>query len=127
MPNSKKTKKILIAEDEKNLADILVLKLKKEGFSVKTVENGEEALQALSKSDFDLLLLDLIMPKKNGLEVLEALKNKNKKTKLKIMIITNLSQPEAEAKARKLGVKVFLVKSEVPLDEVVKKAVLILK
>lgn len=125
MPSSKKNKKILIAEDEKTLADILMLKLKKEGFSAKTAGNGEEALQALNKGNFDLLLLDLIMPKKNGLEVLESLKNK--KTNLKIIIITNLSQPEAEAKARSLGVKYFLVKSEVSLDEIVKKITLILR
>lgn len=127
MSSSKKTQKILIAEDEKTLADILAFKLKKEGFSVKIAGDGDEALQALSKGAFDLLLLDLIMPKKNGLEVLEILKAKKQKTKLKVMVITNLSQPEAEAKARALGVKVFLVKSEIPLDEVVKKTALILK
>lgn len=124
MPSSKKTKKILIAEDEKTLADILVLKLEKAGYAVKTAVNGDEAVRVLSKEKFDLLLLDLIMPKRNGLEVLDELKAR--KTKLKVIVISNLSQPEAEAKARTFGVKFFLVKSEVPLEDVVKKVVSIL-
>lgn len=69
-------KKILVAEDEKPMAKAMELKLSHSGFDVKTVFNGEEALAILAQENFDLIFIDLIMPKLDGFHVLEELKKK---------------------------------------------------
>lgn len=112
-----KNKKILVAEDEKPLAKALEIKLSKEGFDVSIVSNGEEAISLLSKENFDALILDLIMPKKDGFAVLEYLKGKNKK--LKIIVLSNLAQEEDFKKAKALGAKSYFVKSNTPIVELV--------
>lgn len=112
-------KKILIAEDEIALAQILSQKLKEEGFEVEVAANGIEAMASLSKKTFDLLLLDLIMPKMDGFEVLNQMKIK--KIRIKILVMSNLSQTETAAKARSLGANNFLVKSDISLGEIIKR------
>ena len=72
-------KKILIAEDEKPMSHALDLKLSKEGFSVVVANDGEATVEALAKDKFDLVLLDLMMPKLDGFKVLETMQaNKNR-------------------------------------------------
>ncbi|MFA5080489.1 MAG: response regulator [Candidatus Paceibacterota bacterium] len=112
-----KNKKILVAEDEKPLAKALEIKLSKEGFDVLIAANGEEAISMLSSQDFDVLILDLIMPKKDGFVVLEYLKNQNKK--IKIIVLSNLAQEEDFKKAKALGAKSYFVKSNTPIVELV--------
>jgi DNA-binding response OmpR family regulator len=111
--------KILIAEDEKALAHALELKLSREGYEIKTALNGEEALKILASETFDLLILDLIMPKIDGYGVLIELKKRN--IPLKIIVASNLSQPEDIKKARELGADDYIIKSNVQLSEIVKK------
>ncbi|MCK9578125.1 response regulator [bacterium] len=112
-----KNKKILVAEDEKPLSKALEIKLGKEGFDVTVAQNGEEAISLLSKEDFDVLILDLIMPKKDGFSVLEFLKEKNKK--VRIVVLSNLAQEEDFKKAKDLGAKSYFVKSNTPIIELV--------
>ncbi|MFA6252084.1 MAG: response regulator [Candidatus Paceibacterota bacterium] len=112
-----KTKKILVAEDEKPLSKALELKLEKEGFDVLIAQNGEEAISLLSKESFDVLILDLIMPKKDGFSVLEYLKAKNKK--IRTIVLSNLAQEEDFKKAKDLGAKSYFVKSNTPIIELV--------
>lgn len=90
-------KRILIAEDEKPMARALELKLTHEGFEAKAVFDGAAALEELEKSKYDLLLLDLMMPKMGGFEVLEQMKLK--KIKIPVAVLSNLSQAEDEKKA----------------------------
>jgi len=85
-------KKILIAEDEKPMAKALELKLNSAGFQAKAVYNGQEALDVLEKEPYDLMLMDLIMPKLDGFKLLEALKQKG--SKMPVIVSTNLSQEE---------------------------------
>lgn len=115
-------KKILIVEDEKPMAKVLELKLAKEGFTVKVVFNGQEALTELEKEFYDLLLLDLLMPSIDGWEVLAKIQAK----KMKVMVLSNLSQQEDVAKAKAMGAIDFLVKSDITLAEVVKKVMAVL-
>lgn len=110
---------ILIAEDEKQLSALLELSLKSEGYDVTVESNGEAIIKALESKKFDLLLLDIIMPKKNGFEVLESLKEKN--IKLPILVISNLSQQEDFERAKALGAQGFIIKSEVSLEEIIKR------
>lgn len=125
MKNNKEltTKKILIAEDEKPMAQVLKLKLTQAGFVVKTVGDGEEALNELGKEPYHLLLLDLLMPVVDGWTVLSKVKGKN----IKIIVISNLNQQEDIVKAKNLGAIDFWVKSDISLTSVVDKVAEILK
>lgn len=110
--------KILIAEDEKPLARALEMKLTRSGYEVTLAFNGDEALKALEKGKFALLLLDLMMPKVDGFGVLEQMRKKGNKTPA--IVLTNLSQKEDEKRAKDLGAKDFFVKSNTPIADIVK-------
>lgn len=118
MKNSKQ-KRILIIDDEKPMARALELKLSHSGFEAKSVHNGEEALALLKKESFNLILLDLVMPKLDGFNVLQALKNRKNATP--IIILSNLGQEEDEKRARDMGAKDFFIKSNTPIAEIVEK------
>lgn len=117
--------KILVAEDEKALSHALDLKLTSAGFAVTVAVDGEEALSLLEKEHFDLLLLDLVMPKKDGFVVLEALKAR--KTDMQVVVLSNLGQPEDEDRAKSLGAVDFWIKADIPLVEVVARIKKLLK
>ncbi len=110
-------KRILIVEDEKPMARALELKLNGEGFEAKAVYNGVEALEILGKEKFDLILLDLVMPKLDGFGVLEALEKQG--NKIPVVVTTNLSQAGDEDKAKSLGAIDYFVKSNTTLKEIV--------
>jgi len=110
---------ILIAEDEKAYCHALVLKLKNAGFNTVGVSNGEEAVEALKKEKFDLLILDLVMPQMSGFEVLEEMNNL--KIKLPTIIMSNLSQTEDKKKVNDLGVTNFIEKADTSLVDIVNR------
>ena len=112
-------KKILVGEDEKAIALALEHKLIHEGFDVVLAENGEQVLQKLEKDKFDLLLLDLIMPKMDGFAVLKEIKEK--KIVLPIIITSNLGQEEDKNRVKNFGVADYLIKSNVSIMEIVLK------
>ena len=120
-----KMKKILIIEDEKPIARVLSLKLTREGFETKMANDGEEGMNIVEKESFDLILLDLVMPKMDGFSTLKALNEK--KIKTPVIVLSNLSQEDDEKKARELGAKDFFVKSNTPISGVVEMASKILK
>jgi CheY-like chemotaxis protein len=114
-----KPKRILIAEDEKAYSRALVLKLQNAGFEAKSVENGEEALEAIKTGNFDLLLCDLVMPKLNGFQVLEEIKKQG--LKIPVIGLSNLSQADDEKKMLGAGAVDFLSKSNTPIIDVIRK------
>lgn len=116
MPN--KVKKILIAEDERPLSKALELKLTNEGYQITPAYNGAEAIEKIQAEKFDLLLLDLVMPEKDGFAVLEHIKKQG--VKLPTIVLTNLSQDQDRDKAKKLGATDFFIKSDSPISEIVK-------
>lgn len=118
-------KKILIAEDDIPIASALELKLQHSGFDTAHANNGEEAIEKLKSENFDLVILDLMMPKLDGFGVLEQMKKDGIKTP--VIVASNLSQPEDEKKAMDLGATDFFVKSNVPLSELVIKIEAIVK
>lgn len=111
------TKKILIAEDEKPLAHALELKLTREGCSVTLVENGQEALDALAAGDYDVLLLDMMMPTMDGFQVLEHISQSQKKPT--IFVLSNLSLHDDQQRVLGLGAKKYFIKSETSLATIV--------
>ncbi|OGH58921.1 MAG: hypothetical protein A2725_04205 [Candidatus Magasanikbacteria bacterium RIFCSPHIGHO2_01_FULL_33_34] len=110
-------KKILVAEDEKPMARALELKLNNSGFETTVVHDGDQAIKALLKEKYDLLLLDLIMPVKDGFVVLEEIKKE--KISVPVIVSTNLSQDEDAKKAKDLGAVDYFVKSDTSISKVV--------
>lgn len=116
-----KGKKIVLVEDEVNLRTIMRDVLESKGFNVVTTSNGEEAVVRIKKELPALVLLDIILPKKNGFEVLEELKSDSNTKDIPVMLLTNLSQPHDIQKALDLGATTYLVKSEYQLEDIVRK------
>ncbi|KKR09804.1 MAG: hypothetical protein UT37_C0010G0009 [Parcubacteria group bacterium GW2011_GWA2_39_18] len=114
-------KKILFIEDEKNLQEILGQALKQHGFEVKEALNGQDGLDLVAKFDPDLILLDLILPKVSGFEVLEKIKNDETTKKIPIIILTNLENSSDIQRVLELGAFDYLVKSNYSLNEIIQK------
>jgi len=114
-------KKILIIEDEKVLLDVLEKKLTSQGYEVVVAKDGEEGLNKMKESKPDLILLDIIMPKKDGFEVLTEMNKNEALSDIPVIIISNSGQPVEIDKALKLGVKDYLIKTEFDPEEVINK------
>lgn len=114
---------ILLVEDDPFLSSILQLKLDKENFKTIRAADGEEALNLLIEQGIkpDAILLDLILPKKNGFEVLETIRQDPTLEKLPVIIISNLGQPSDIDRGRALGVIDYFVKAKLSVDELVNK------
>ena len=110
---------ILIAEDERPLARALELKLKGAGFAVTVANDGQAAIDLLEKESYDLLLLDLIMPRVDGFGVLEWMSSHKKK--VKVLVLSNLGQQEEIVRAKNLGAIDYFIKADTPLAEIVEK------
>lgn len=116
-------KKILLIEDEEIMIDLLQKKLTKEGYEISVARDGEEGLKAMREVKPDLILLDIIMPKMGGFEVMEEMgKDKNLKD-IPVIVISNSGQPVELDKAQKLGAKDWLIKTEFDPQEVINKVV----
>lgn len=113
--NSKKT--ILLADDEQFIAIAYKDGLERAGYNVLVAHDGSEALEMLKTNKPDLLLLDLIMPKMNGFEVLRSLKQDPAYADLPVIVLTNLGQSSDEAEARSYGAVDFVVKADISLQD----------
>jgi DNA-binding response OmpR family regulator len=117
----KHPKKILLVEDDDSLASVYLTRLQAEGFDVRRVANGEDALAAAIEYKPDLVLLDVMMPKVSGFDVLDILRNTPETTNVKVVMLTALSQDTDKERAKSLGVDDYLVKSQVVIADVVAK------
>lgn len=104
-------KKILIIEDEEFLSEMYKIKLASEGYEISVAGNGQDGLVLAKKTKPDLILLDLMMPKMNGFQVLEKLKSEKNTAEIKVFVLSNLSQGEEINKATSMGANGFLVKA----------------
>lgn len=114
-------KKILLVEDDETLAAVYKQRLELEGFEVNHVNNGEDALATAVKFHPDLVLLDVMMPKLNGFDVLDIMRQTPETRNVHIIMLTALSQPKDEQRARDLGADDFLIKSQVVIGDVVER------
>lgn len=114
-------KKILLVEDDTALAAVYKSRLELEGFEVHEVNNGEDALSAAVKFRPDLILLDAMMPKISGFDVLDILRNTPDTANIRVVMLTALSQPKDKERAEALGVDDYLVKSQVVIGDVVER------
>lgn len=114
-----KTKKILIVDDEKFVVKALTEKLVLEGFSIDSAYDGQEALLKVNQVKPDLILLDIIMPKLDGISVLKRLKAHSKTKNIPVIILTNLSDDKKVNEVLETGGTDYLVKVEHTLSDVV--------
>lgn len=114
-------KRILLVEDDEALSAVYKSRLDIEGFETRNVYNGEEALSAARDFRPDLILLDAMMPKISGFDVLDILRNTPDTANVKVVMLTALSQPKDKERAEALGVDDYLVKSQVVIGDVVER------
>lgn len=114
-------KKILFVEDDDGLSEVYLTRLDAEGFEVKRVPNGEDALATALSFKPDLILLDAMMPQVNGFDVLDILRNTPETANIKIIMLTALSQDSDRQRAEQLGADDYLVKSQVVIADVIEK------
>ena len=123
MPSEKNNNKIrvVLVEDEEVLSNVLQSKLEKEGFEVMVAGDGEVGLDLIKQVKPDVILLDIVMPKMDGFEVLNHLRQSEELSKIPVIVISNSGQPVEINKALSLGVKDYLVKAEFDPQEVIAK------
>lgn len=112
-------KKILLVEDDVALASVYRSRLELEGFEISEVHNGEDALSVAISFKPDLILLDAMMPKISGFDVLDIIRNTSETMNIRVIMLTALSQPKDKERAEQLGVDDYLVKSQVVIGDVV--------
>lgn len=115
------SKKILLVEDDANLAEVYRSRLELEGFDVKHVNNGENALATVIEFKPDLVVLDAMMPKINGFDVLDIMRNTPETMNVRVIMLTALSQAKDKERAKELGADDYLVKSQVVISDVVER------
>jgi len=113
--------RILLVEDDLALATAYKIRMDAEGFDVRHCPNGEDALQEALDYRPDLILLDIMMPKISGFDVLDILRNTKQTAHTKIIILTALSQPADRKRAKDLGADEFLVKSQAVIADVMNR------
>jgi len=117
MDESPSRKKIVLADDEHFIAIAYKKGLEQAGYEVLVAHDGEEALLLVRTHNPDLLLLDIIMPKVNGFEVLQEMRDDATLSATAVIVLTNLSQESDEQEARKYGAHDFVTKADVSLND----------
>lgn len=123
----KNLKKILIVEDDKSLRHALEEIISQEGFTAMVASNGEEGLKSALKNHPDLILLDIIMPKMNGLNLLKSLRDDVWGKSVPVLLLTNDTDPEHMRETLKDNATDYLIKSDWEIEDVVKKVKTTLK
>ncbi|MBI2600793.1 response regulator [Candidatus Daviesbacteria bacterium] len=112
-------KKLLLIEDEDFIRDLYVRELVKAGFEVKSAPDGNSGLNILLSEKFDLLLLDIMLPGLNGLQVLKEFKAKNPNSNTIVVLLTNLGQEAVIKEGFELGAQAYLIKGSYTPDQIV--------
>ena len=114
-------KNILIIEDEKSLLELLSYKFKDSGFKVNCAQSAEVGLKLALQRRPDLILLDIILPKMDGLTMLKKLRQDSRGAGVPVIILSNLNDREKVSEAMQIGVYEFLIKSNAKLADIVKE------
>ncbi|MEK7090142.1 MAG: response regulator [Patescibacteria group bacterium] len=120
-------KKVLIVEDDFLLLEILSKKFIKSGFDVNIAINGEECMKVLKSRKPDIIILDIVMPVMDGFEVLQQMRSLAELSSIPVIVLSNLGREEDVQKAKSMGAKDFLVKSNFTTQEIVDKVSNMLK
>ena len=111
--------KILLVEDEPSIRDLYSRQLTQAGFEVSVAEDGNKGLEFLKAQPFDVLLLDIMLPGLNGLQVLKEFKTINPNSPMKVVLLTNLGQDTVIKEGFSLGAVAYLIKASYTPDQVV--------
>ena len=114
-------KKVMIVEDDEHISKVYEIKLAKEGFATSLAVDGEEAVRKISSEKPDLILLDLMIPKRDGFGVLEDIKKIPELAGIPVLVLSNLGQQTDQDRALELGANEYLVKVDYPIQEVVNR------
>jgi two-component system, chemotaxis family, response regulator WspR len=114
-------KKILIVEDDNFVAEVYFAKLSEMGFDSVLAQNGQEGLEVLKKNKVDLILLDILMPIMDGMEMLNEVKKNEEWKNIPVILLTNVGEKESIQKVREMGVQSYLIKSHFTPAEVIEK------
>ena len=114
-------KRIMLIEDDKFLSSLIKVHLEKDGFTVIQAFDGEEAIGLLKTERPDLFVLDLIMPKVTGFEVLQTISTMPEFEKTPVIILSNLAQDSDIQKAKEYGAREYFVKVKISIDDILKK------
>lgn len=118
-PGAAASLRILLVEDDRFLRKAAEVTLKRQGFDVLTAQDGEAGLQAARDTLPDLVLLDLIMPKMQGFQVLEYLKDDRTTAAIPVIVMSNLGQDSDVKRAMDAGAAAYVVKSNTALQSLV--------
>lgn len=118
---SEDKKRILLVEDDKLLSELYSTKLTENGFEVEIALDGEEGLKKIKESKPDLVLLDIVLPKKDGFEILQAMNDDGSINSNVVIALTNLGQKEEVDKGMRLGAKDYIIKAHFTPTEVLAK------
>ena len=116
---SETAKKVMLIEDDKFLSSLIRTRLEKDGLIVAQAFDGDEAIKRLPDEHPDLVILDLIMPKVNGFDVLKAISLMPGLERTPVVIVSNLAQDSDVEKARQLGAKEYFVKVKISIDDLI--------
>lgn len=111
--------KIVIVEDEVTILEMYKLKFETEGYAVYTAENGKVGLEVIQKTNPDIILLDIMLPELNGIDMLKQLRQKPWGKGIKVVILTNLGDDDIEASLAPWGIDRYIVKAQYTPREVV--------
>ncbi len=114
-------KKVLIVDDDEFLLDMYVMKFKESGFLVEVAQNGEEALKKAREVQPDAILLDIVMPKMDGFDVLSAIKKEKLAPRAAVFLLSNLGQKEDTDRGLGLGAVDYIIKAHFTPSEVVSR------
>jgi len=120
-PVESKKSRILLVEDDLLLVKMYQTKFTMEGFELLVASDGEAGLQIAQRENIDFLILDIMLPKLSGIDVLEKLKRDPNKKDIPVLILTNLTQEEEAKKALALGAKEYLIKSDITPKDLIDK------
>lgn len=114
-------KKVMIVEDDEHISKVYEIKFAKDGIETSLARDGEEAVVKITAEKPDVILLDLMLPKKDGFGVLEDIKKVPELAKIPVIILSNLGQKGDQDRAIGLGANEYLVKVDYPIQEIVEK------
>lgn len=119
---SERKKKIVILEDDEHISRVYGMKFSKEGYDTVFVSSGEHGVEKIVAEMPDLVILDLMMPKKDGFGVLEDIKKTPSLAKIPVLVISNLGQASDRTRALELGASDYMIKVDYSMQEVIDKA-----
>lgn len=114
-------KKVLLIDDDPFIVDIYALKFKQEGFNIEIAQDGKTGMKKIEEFQPDIVLLDIVMPQKDGFDILKDLRENSAFRKVKIILLTNLGQKEDVERGTKLGADDYIIKAHFTPSEVVEK------